>query len=176
MAQPERLVPLGVVARPHGVSGELRVHRFNASSTLLLERDAVWLRRGEDVREHRVESARLHSGFVLLRLRGVEGRDAADLLRGVEVCVPRDALPPPDPDEVYLADLVGLQARLADGSVAGEIVDVISYPSADCLLLRTGEGDREVPLLKPYVRDVDLTARTVIVEHLEDLELLRSSK
>jgi 16S rRNA processing protein RimM len=176
MAQPERLVALGVIARPHGVAGELRVHRFNASSTLLLERRSVWLRRGDDVREHRVEGSRLHAGFVLLRLRGVEGRDAADALRGVEVCVPRDALPPPDPDEVYLADLIGLQARLADGSVAGEIVDVVSYPSADCLLLRSDEGDREVPLLPPYASNVDLTARTITVAHLEDLEILRSRK
>lgn len=176
MAKAERLIPLGVVARPHGVTGELRVHRFNPSSTLLLERRSVWLCRGEDVREHQVAGARLHGDVVLLRLRGVDGRDAADTLRGVEICVPRDALPPPDPDEVYLTDLVGLQARLADGSAAGEIVDVISYPSAECLLLRSEEGDREVPLLAPYVRDVDLGAGTLVVEHLEDLELIRSSK
>ena len=167
--EPE-LVPLGAVTRPHGVRGELRVHRFNPDSPLLLEQSTVWLRGEDGAREVRVLSSRPHKELVLLTLEGVVGREAAEALRGREVCVPRDALPPPDEDEVYHIDLLGLSARLADGTVIGEVAEVIRYPSADCLLLLTPRGKREVPLLSPYVVDVDLDARVVIVAHLEDLD------
>lgn len=174
MLPPERLVALGAIGRPHGVGGEVRVHRFNPESTLLSEVDLVWLRKeGEAPRAARVERARVHGPHVLLVLEGVRGRDAAEALRGAEVCLPREALPEPAEDEVYHADLIGLTAVLADGSPAGEVVDVLSYPSADCLLVQGEDADREVPILPPYVERVDLDTRTVVVAHLEDLEPIR---
>lgn len=171
---PERLVALGAIGRPHGVAGEVRVHRFNPDSTLLCEVDVVWLERdGEAPRPARVERARLHGPHVLLVLEGVRGRDAAEALRGAEVCVPREALPEPAEDEVYHVDLVGLTAVLPDGTRAGEVVSVLSYPSADCLLVRGEDADLEVPILPPYVERVDLDTKTVRVAHLEDLEPIR---
>lgn len=174
--QPERLIALGAVGRPHGVRGELRVHRFNPSSTLLLELDAVWLRQGDVSREIRIEAARLHGDVVLLTLAGVRSREDAEALRGAELCVSRELLPPPGPDEVYHADLIGLRARTSGGTPAGEVVDVLSYPSAECLLVRSEDGDREIPLLEPYVVEVDLGAREVIVAHLEDLDVVRAPR
>lgn len=171
--EPERLIPLGAVGRPHGVRGELRIHRFNPESTLLLEVSEVWLRQGDVSRKIRVEGARPHGPFVLVWLEGVASREQAEALRGAEVCLPREALPPPDPGEVYHVDLVGMSARTADGTPAGEVVEVLSYPSAECLLVRSDEGDREVPLLEPYVAEVDLAARVIVVAFLEDLELVR---
>lgn len=173
MSPPERLVALGAIGRPHGVRGEVRVHRFNTESTLLLETSTVWLCRDGEVREQRIERARLHGEHVLLVLEGVRGREGAEALRGYEVCVPREALPEPDEDEVYHADLIGLSAVLADGTRAGEVVDVLSYPSADCLLVRGEDADREVPVLPPYVASIDLDARVVVVAHLEDLDPIR---
>lgn len=173
MGRPERLIALGVVTRPHGVRGELKVHLFNPGSGLLLEQERVWLRHGDDVREATVQSARMHGPSVLLTLQGVSSRDDADTLRGAEVCIPREALPPAGADEVYHADLIGMRVELADGTRAGEVADVLSYPSADCLLVRSDEGDREVPLLPPYVVEVRLERRVVVVAHLEDLDLVR---
>lgn len=176
MPAPERLIALGAIGRPHGVRGEVRVHRFNPESTLLLELESVWLRRGEEARLVKIESARAHGDAVLLQIEGARGREAAEALRGSEICVPREALPPAAEDEVYHADLIGLRAEGADGSAAGEVVDILSYPSVDCLLVRSEEGEREVPLLEPYVEAVDLERGVVIVSHLEDLDLVRRKR
>jgi 16S rRNA processing protein RimM len=176
LPEEERLITLGAIARPHGVRGELRVHRFNPDSTLLLELDDVWLRRDGEARRMRIERARAHGPAVLMELEGIRGREAAEALRGAEVCVPREALPDAGDDEVYHADLIGLRAELADGTPVGEVVDILSYPSADCLLVREENVDREVPLLDPYVQRVDLEARVAVVAHLEDLEPIRRKR
>lgn len=167
------LVALGVIARPHGVRGELRVHRFNPDSTLLLDLDTVWLRQGGEEREVGVANARLHGRFVLLTLEGVESREAAEELRGAEVCVPRDALPPTAEDEYYHVDLVGLTAELSDGTVVGYVSDVIQYPTVDCIVVESDAGRREIPLLDPYVIAVEPDAERVVVAHVEDFELHR---
>ena len=166
---------LGAISKPHGIRGEVRVHRFNPDSKLLLEQPSVWLLRdGGPAEARRVEAARAHGPAVLLKLEGVESRDAAEALRGLEVAVPREALPPADDDEYYHVDLVGLRVVTADGEAVGEVVEVLSYPASDCLLVRGAGLDREVPLLRPYVEDIDLEAGVVTAAFLDDLQARRS--
>lgn len=168
-----RWVALGAIARPHGVRGEVRVYRYNPESRLLLEQPRVWLGGEAEPRPVRVLGARAHGEMVLLTLQGVGDRDAADALRGVEVFVPREALPAPDEDELYHVDLLGLDVVDAAEAPVGTVSDVIRYPSVDCLLVRSEDGDREVPLLPPYLVDVQLDRRRVVVAHLEDLDITR---
>lgn len=175
MSAPD-LVAIGAIARPHGVLGELRVHRFNPESELLLDAEEVWLRRDGKAERRAVTRARRHKDMVLLTLDGVVGREAAEAMRGTEVCLPRDVFPAPDEDEFYHVDLIGLRATLADGTEVGEVTDVIAYPSVDCLCLAEAEGVREVPLVDPYVVEVDLEAGRIVVAHLEDLDLQRRRK
>ncbi|MCA9605889.1 MAG: 16S rRNA processing protein RimM [Myxococcales bacterium] len=166
-------VALGAIARPHGVRGEVRVFRYNPESTLLLDQSRVWLAEGGEHRPIRVLAARIHGDMVLLTLQGVGDRDAAEALRGVEVCVGRDALPPPEEDEVYHVDLVGLNVVDETGSPVGSVSDVIRYPSVDCLVVEGEDGVREIPLLDPYVVEVRLEEKRVVVANLEDLDVTR---
>src|SRR5687767_1184159 len=107
----ERLVALGVVARPHGVRGELRVHLYNPESDLLLGRSRVMLSHRGETREREILEARRHGEALLVTLEGVASREAADALRGAELAVPRDELPPLGEGEHYHVDLIGLEAR-----------------------------------------------------------------
>src|SRR5205085_1096493 len=100
-ASSERVV-LGVVTRPHGVRGEVRVHRFNPSSTVLLEIDRVFV--GD--REVRVVSRKRSGDADVLALEGVSRVEDAEALRGATISVPRDRLPELPPGEHYVADLV----------------------------------------------------------------------
>jgi 16S rRNA processing protein RimM len=168
MSGPDRLIALGAVARPHGVRGELRVVRFNPDSWLVCEYETLWLRQGDRVRKVRVESARPHGEMALLTLEGVHGRDAAEALRGAELCVAREDLPAIDEDQVYHADLIGLRVCTEDGTMVGEVKEVRVYPTIDCAVVRTPRGDREVPFVAPYIVRIDRDA--LVVAHLEDLE------
>jgi len=170
-SSPEPLIALGVVTRPHGVRGELRVHPYNPDSELLLSLERVWLQRGDERRPVKITAARRHQDVFLLTLVGVGDRESADALRGFEVAVPRDVLPEPAEDEFYHADLIGLAAVGTDGSALGTVSTVIQYPSVDCLELRDDDGVREVPLLETYVPEIDLEAGRVVVAHWDDFEL-----
>ena len=168
------LIALGVVARPHGVRGELRVHPYNPESTLLLTEPLLWLReRGGLTREATVEHARPGpKGAVLLTLVEVVDREEAERLRGAELCVPRAHLPKLAEGEWYQADLVGLRAVSAAGDVLGEVVEVVEYPTVCCLRVRCEDGDREVPLVEPWVGEVDVEGGRVVVTGLADLPMV----
>lgn len=142
--------------------------RFNPESWLLCERETLWLRQHGEERRVKVELARPHGELAILTLEGVRDREAAERLRGAELCVPRDELPALAPDEVYHADLIGRAVRAEDGTSIGDVVEMRAYPTIDCAVVRTSAGLREVPFVAPYIVRIEDDA--LVVAHLEDLE------
>jgi 16S rRNA processing protein RimM len=176
---PDAWVALAEVARPHGVRGELRLKVYNLESDALLEQDAVLVRprdsKAPKEREMAVEHARRATEAVLLKLKGVDDRDAADALRGALVCVRRDRFAPLEEDEFYVADIVGARVRVRTGeseAPLGVVKELRSYPSVEVLVVAADDGgkDWEIPLVSPFVEKVDAEARLVVVGSLEGIE------
>ncbi len=165
----DALVALGVIARPHGVQGGLRVHAYNPRSTLLLEMSEVILRDAAgELRRVEVQSARPGPKAILMELEGCESREGAEALRGTAVCVPRSALPSTEDGEFYFVDLIGLVVTHG-GSAMGKVIEVVDYPSADCLRVKLESGVVEVPVLPQWIEAVDLEAGEISVHDISDL-------
>jgi 16S rRNA processing protein RimM len=165
-------IELGVVARPHGVTGEIRVHVFNPESTLLRELGEVFLigKEGEEPALVEVVSSRQSPKALLMRLAGVSSVEDAESLRGYTLCVPRQALPELEEGEYYHADLIGLEAFEGSKSI-GKVVDVLDYPSAECLKIQRPGGFLEVPMLPRWLDRVDIEGGKVHLKDLADIPL-----
>ncbi|MBO6937275.1 MAG: 16S rRNA processing protein RimM [Deltaproteobacteria bacterium] len=161
-------VPLGVITRPHGVRGEVRVHPFNADSKLLGKLEAVWGANDDGERRMAIVRARRAAKHWIVTFEGVGSHEAADALRGVELRVDRDQLPDLDDDELYLADLEGLEVRYEDRRV-GQVTEVITYPSVVCLVVTGDEGTKELPLVPPWVAEIDVEEGWVRCESWDDV-------
>ena len=176
---PDALVAVGYVMRAHGLRGELRLKHLNSNSTILLECKALVLRKPEQTAEARtiaVLRSRREKDDVLAFLEGVASRNDAEALVGLEICVPRAAFSEPAEGEWYIVDLVGLAAQRADGTALGEVLDVVQYPTIDCLRVRSSDGVREVPMVEPYLVGVDVKGGFVTLGELGDLELEEPKK
>ena len=173
-AQASPWIELGVIARPHGVRGEVRVHVYNPESTLLEELAEVFLIGSEGAEPSlvEIESTRPGPKTLLLRLAGVTSKEDADALRGYTLCIPRAALPELDDGEYYHVDLVGLQAYDGDEPV-GEVTEVIDYPSVECLRIQRSGGYIEVPMLERWLVRVDVPSGKVYLHDLSDIPLQR---
>jgi 16S rRNA processing protein RimM len=177
-------VLVGIAVRPHGLRGEVvvEVHtdspeeRFAPGSVLTARaRDVVTARStpglGASTGALTVESARPHSGRLIVRFAEVPDRDAAEALRGIRLSIPTDTLPPPDdPDEFHVHQLEGLRAELVDGSVVGTVREVVHGPGGELLVLaREGHPDALVPFVRAIVPTVDLATGRVILTPPEGL-------
>ncbi|MEM1031618.1 MAG: ribosome maturation factor RimM [Myxococcota bacterium] len=170
-------VALAEVARPHGVSGDLKVRVYNPESDLLTRTADLCLVASDGVRRAvRLRRVReLPGGDLLVRLDGVEDREGAEAMRGARFEVSRRAFAPivgaAAEDEFYVVDLQGCTAYLDDAPV-GTVVEVLGYPTCDVLVIDR-DGDRkhrlEVPFLESYVGPVDLATRRVRLLTLDGL-------
>jgi 16S rRNA processing protein RimM len=157
------LVEIGVVTRPHGVRGALRVVTHDPDSEALSAARRVFL----GAREYELRSARKTPGAYLLEVGGVADRDAAEALRDAPVAVRREDISIED-GELLLADLVGCRVQLPDGTGYGEIEDVQAGPQ-DRLVIGDGDVERLLPLVDAFVLDIDLEKRVVVVDPPEGL-------
>jgi 16S rRNA processing protein RimM len=104
-------------------------------------------------------------GMVIAQLSGVADRDQAEALRGLRLYAPRAALPPAGEDEFYHADLIGLRAELADGSVFGTVRAVFDFGAGEMLeIARPGAGAVMLPFTRAAVPVVDIAGRRIVVD------------
>ncbi len=71
--------------------------------------------------------------MLVVRLKGVADRNAAEKLNGLELSVPQEKLPPAEEGEYYHADLIGLSAVTLSGTILGTVVGVPNYGAGDLL-------------------------------------------
>lgn len=160
-------VPLAEIARPHGVRGEVRLRLYNRDSDLLLDQEEVLIRFPDgDEQEVSVDGARRADDAILMKLHAVDGRERAEELRGVVVCVRRGAFPAPEPGEFYACDIEGARVVLDEDGVERELGRVTAlrpYPTMDMLEVAAADegGPWEVPLVDAVVRSVDIEAGVV---------------
>jgi 16S rRNA processing protein RimM len=164
-------VLLGRISGAHGLKGEVKIATFTAEPEDVAAYGPLTSADGSVTFE--IASLRPTPGSsVIARLRGVADRNAAEVLRGTELFVPRSVLPPADEDEYYHSDLVGLSAVSPDGETLGEIVTVQNFGAGDLLELRLSNGRQTllIPFESVHVPKVDLEAKriTIIIPNYEE--------
>jgi 16S rRNA processing protein RimM len=166
----ERLVELGPIVNTHGIRGEVRLLPHNPESPTAAQPGPVVLVHRDGRREPRqVRSTRRHKRFVLLTFDGVADPDSAAALVGCTVAVPRAALPPPGPDAVYHADLIGCAVVTSDGRALGTVAQMMTTGSSDICVVRDGAREVLVPLIADVVAELDVAGRRLVVTPLPGL-------
>ncbi len=161
-----RLLTMGRILGPWGVKGWIKIAPFTAAPDALCDYPKWWIGSGDDWREVNVEMVDAHADTVVAKLEGFEVRETVARLKGLEVAVPREALPEAGENEVYWDDLVGLDVVNLQGERLGRVSEVFSNGAHE--VLRVAEPGRKderlLPYVEPVVREVDLTGARIVVD------------
>ena len=164
----DRLLAVGRVAGAFGVRGEVRIAAFT-EEPLALSRFRE-LKRQDGSPALVITTAREAKGGLICRCEGVETKEQADALRGLRLFVPRDALPEPEEDEFYLADLIGLAVVDPAGAPVGKVKSVQDFGAGDILEIIPDEGGATwyLPFTREAVPEVKIAeGRIVAVRPVE---------
>jgi len=167
-----RRVLLGRIAGAHGVRGEVRIRSYTAVPASIASYGPLGDKPG--TREFRIALRGTMRGDELIaRIEGVEDRNAAEALRGTELYVERDRLPPIErANEDYEVDLVGLTAVDANGNTLGTVVRIANYGAGPVLEVRRPDGaELLLPFTDAVVPSVDLEAGRLVAAPPAEIEL-----
>lgn len=169
MPNPDHIC-VGVIAGSFGVQGEVRLKSFCSEPTDIASYGPLFSEDGKT--SFKITLTRPVANGLGARLSGVDTKEQADALRGVNLYVAKSKLPSLPDDEFYHADLIGLAAFDTGGKELGRVHAIHNHGAGDLIEI-TGPA-LKTALLLPFtlaaVPTVDLAARRVIVDLPEGLD------
>lgn len=153
-ADASKLVCVGVITGAHGIKGHVRIKSFTAEPGDVGRYGSLSGAGGEA--PLRVTVTGRSRDLVIARIVGIDDRNAAEALRGRGLFVARAAFPPPEAEEFYHADLIGLRAELVSEpehqrKTVGAVAAVHDFGGGDVIEVET---DRGTTIMVPFTRDV----------------------
>lgn len=159
----DNLILLGHISSAQGIRGEVVIKSHTDDPADIGAYGPLTDKTG--AKSYEINVVRVAKKGVIARVNDVTDRNAAEALRGTELYIARDRLPEPEEDELYHADLIGLDAVTGDGELVGEIIAVQNFGAGDLLEIRLAGKSRTefVPFDDHFVPAIDLDARRVTV-------------
>lgn len=161
----QKTILLGRIVGAFGVRGQIKIESWTEPREAIF-RYQPWILRDASGAEREFNGARGKASgkHLIATFPDVQDRDAVEALRGIEILVPRSALPPPKPGEFYWVDLEGLRVVNVQGVDFGRVSHLFSTGAND-VLVANGDRERLIPFVEPdYVKSVDFDAGLVTVD------------
>lgn len=173
------LLATGQIRGAFGVDGFVKVESFSGEYEHFLKFTQVFLsiperkiknKRAKEVR-FEVEEVKIRKNDALLKLKGIDNPEAAKLLTGSEVFIPRDMASPLKKGEVYVYDLCNCHL-VYEGKPIGKITSVVEGGGGYLLEISEAAAEKVVyvPFNKEFIGKIDLKNKTVELMHLWILE------
>ncbi len=155
---------MATIGAAQGLRGEVRVKTYTGEAEALADYGNL---QSLDGRVFEILEIREAKTVAIVRFRGINDRNAAEALNGLDLFVERDNLPDEalDDDEFYYADLEGLAVHDKDGNSYGVVSAVFDFGAGDLLELK-GPGRRPVliPFSEAAVLEIDLEGGTLLID------------
>ncbi len=164
---------VGTITGAHGIKGEVKLRSFTDKPEDIAAYGPLY---DETGRRFDLAVRARAKGVVIAAIEGIADRNAAESLRGTKLYVPRAALPELERDEFYYADLIGLRAELADGTVVGAVTGVANFGAGDVIEIADGKKTLDLPFTADVVRAVDLAGGRIVVALPQESEAREAKK
>ena len=158
------LIEAGRIVNTHGVRGEVKIESWLDSPQFLKSFKRLYTAAGKELH---VVSARVHKGFVIARLEGVDDVNAAMPLKNKTVSVRREDARLPK-GAFFLQDIIGARVVDEDGQEVGVLEDVLETPASNIYVVK-GEREHLIPAVPEFIKKTDADAGVVTVHLIEGM-------
>lgn len=166
----EDLFQIGVITRPHGVHGEVKVFPMTDDVNRFKKLKKTLVEDGCGHTELVCESAKFFKQFVILKFKDHDTPESVEKYRQKGLFVTRADAVKPGKDEYFIADLIGLSVEDDKGVIKGKITNVIQTGANDVYEILCEDG-REllIPAIKECILFVDIKAGMMKIHLLDGL-------
>ncbi len=145
----------------HGLRGELYVQLFAKSADWLESADKLFLEKlgDQDLSPFEILKARPFKEGLIVSLKGIPDRTAAEPWRKAKVFIHEDALVSPPGERVFLHQILNFEVLDGENSV-GRVVGFATNGPQDLLRVATPNGTEAlVPFVDAFILSIDFDKR-----------------
>lgn len=164
----KRFMEAGRIVSTHGLKGELRVEHWCDSPEMLAGQKKLFLDNGN--RPVETESARVHKSMVILKIKGIDSIEEAQLLRNKILYLDRNDFML-QPGQYFVQDLQGLRCiDWQSGRYYGRLTSVFKTGANDVYVILSDDG-REylIPAIKDVIKEIDIDGEFIKIMPLDGI-------
>ena len=166
----EEFLQVGVITATHGIHGEVKVFPTTDDPERFKTLKHVLLDTGREKKSLEIQGVKFFKQFVILKFKGIDNINDIERYKRRSLFVTREDAVELEEDEYYIADLIGMEVYLEDGSHFGTLKDVMETGANDVYIIKTEEGKEVlIPAIYECILDVDVEAGKMKIHLLDGL-------
>ena len=161
---------IGQIVNTFGIKGFVKVKPWVNDITRFDDLETVYIKIRKEIKQYEIEEVKYHKNMVLMKLKGIDNPEDANLLRQSYLLVDRENEEPLEEGVYYIVDLLGLEVYSDDNKLLGTVQDIFNTGSNDIYDVKDELGKRILlPGIPDVIKEVDLENKKIIVHLIPGL-------
>ncbi|MBF0099767.1 MAG: 16S rRNA processing protein RimM [Desulfobacterales bacterium] len=158
------LISIGKIIGVHGLEGRLKLLWYGESTDIFHTLKVIYLEISGTSQPYEIQHIMPYKKAYLLSLKGIDNREAAQLLVGANLFMSKDNLPVLEENVWYWHDLIGMRVfELGVKKWIGVITEIIRTGSNDVFVIKEDDKECLLPAIQSVIQHVDIETKTMSV-------------
>ena len=161
---------IGQIVNTFGIKGMVKVKPFTDDIRRFDKLKTVYVEKNGNQTEYEIEEVKYHKDMVLIKLKGINKVEQAEMLRNAYLTVSRDSVEKLEEGRYYIIDLLGLEVYTDEEILLGTLDDIFNTGSNDIYVVKDKQGKQILlPAIQDVVKQIDIENKKIIVHLLPGL-------
>ncbi|MFG6384118.1 MAG: ribosome maturation factor RimM [Lachnospiraceae bacterium] len=157
----EDLFQVGVITTTHGIKGEVKVFPTTDNIERFKKLKKVLLDTGKETLELEISHVKFYKNLVILKFKNFNNINEVEPYKGKNIFVTREQAVKCEKDEYFIADLIGMETVTEDGTILGEVKDVLQTGANDVYVIQVRENS-------PYISRISNKKRELLLPAIKE--------
>lgn len=161
---------IGQIVNTFGIKGMVKVKPFTDDIRRFDELKTVYVEKNSTKTEYEIEEVKYHKDMVLIKFKGIDKVEQAEMLRNSYLTVSRDSVEKLEEGRYYIVDLLGLEVYTDEQILLGTLEDIFNTGSNDIYVVKDKKGKQILlPAIQDVIKQIDIENKKIIVHLLPGL-------
>lgn len=165
-----KYLEIGQIVNTFGIKGMVKVKPFTDNIERFDELEKVYIENKKGKKEYEIEEVKYHKNMVLIKFKGIENPEDANLLRESYLLIDRANEKPLEEGTYYIVDMIGLDVYTDENEFLGKLEDIFNTGSNDIYVVKNELGKQILlPAIDEVLKEIDMDNKKVIVHLIPGL-------
>ena len=161
---------IGQIVNTFGIKEMVKVKTFTDDIRRFDELKTVYVEKNSNQTEYEIEEVKYHKDMVLIKFKGIDKVEQAEMLRNSYLTVSRDSVEKLEEGRYYIVDLLGLEVYTDEQILLGTLEDIFNTGSNDIYVVKDKQGKQILlPAIQDVIKQIDIENQKIIVHLLPGL-------
>lgn len=165
-----KYLEIGQIVNTFGIKGMVKVKPFTNNIKRFDDLKNVYIKNRKEKKEYQIEEVKYHKNMVLIKFKGIETPEDANLLRESYLLIDRSKEEPLEDGNYYIVDMIGIEVYSDKGELLGNLEDIFNTGSNDIYVVKDNQGKQILlPAVSEVIKQIDIEKRKITVHLLPGL-------